>query len=313
MFASRDRLLVAAAYATLCVLWSTTWIGIKVGLHGAPPLIGAGVRFLLAGTCIAAFHAARGGSLRIPRELRGFIAVITVTWFAMPYALVYLGETEITSGLAAVLFSTLPLFSVVLADRLLPDEPLGATKLAGVALGIAGLVVVFHGGLGLRETTTRAVLAMIGVLVAPVFASLGQVLVKREGGRLPTALVLAWSMAAGGALLLTSGLIAGPRRLTLDGRTLGSIAYLAVAGSVAGFSLLFWLLSRITATSASLLNLVLPILALLEGWAIYDEDLNASLAVGSAIVASGIGLATLGARRAPVVQAGMTRLSRSRG
>jgi drug/metabolite transporter (DMT)-like permease len=296
--ASRDRLLVAVAYATLCILWSTTWIGIKVGLHGAPPLIGAGVRFLLAGACIAGFHVVRGGSLRIPRELRGFVAAITVTWFAIPYALVYLGETEITSGLTAVLFSTLPLFSVLLADRLLPDEPLSATKLAGVALGIGGLVVVFHGALGLRETTVTAVLAMAGVLVAPAFASFGQVLVKREGGRLPTALVLGWSMAGGGALLLASGLIAGPRYLTLDGRTLGSIAYLALAGSVFGFTLLFWLLSRITATSASLLNLVLPILALLEGWAIYDEELNASVAVGSAIVAAGIGLATLGSARA---------------
>jgi hypothetical protein len=70
--------------------------------------------------------------------------------------------------------------------------------------------------------------------------------------------------------------------LTIDGRTLGSIAYLAPAGSVAGFSLLYWLLAAITAASASLLNLVLPILALAEGWAVYGERLNFSLALGPA-------------------------------
>lgn len=97
-----------------------------------------------------------------------------------------------------------------------------------------------------------------------------------------------------------AGLAVGPRRLELDGRTLGSIAYLALAGSVAGFSLLYWLLTRITAVSASLLNLALPILALIEGWAVYGERLNLSLALGSAVVAAGIGLASVRLGGAPI-------------
>ena len=282
---------VAVGYVVLCFLWSTTWIAIKVGLHGAPPLIGAGIRFLLAGGCLAVFRLGDGGSFRVPREQRRFLAITALCVFGVPYALVYVGETEVTSGLAAVLFSTLPLFSALLAHRLLPEEPLNALKVGGIALGIGGLVVVFHGGLALHATAT-AILAMIGLLVAPVFSALGQVLAKREAGGLPTALLLAWAMSVGGSLLLVVGLAIGPRRLVLDGRTLGSIAYLALAGSVAGFSLLYWLLARITAVSASLLNLALPILALIEGWAVYGERLNLSLAVGSAIVAAGIALAS---------------------
>ncbi len=104
-------------------------------------------------------------------------------------------------------------------------------------------------------------------------------------------------MTLGGTLLLTVGLATGPRRLALDGRTLGSIAYLALAGSVAGFSLLYWLLQRISVVSVSLLNLVLPILALIEGWAVYGERLNLSLALGVLIVAAGIGLTSLGSLR----------------
>lgn len=287
---------VVLAYAALCLVWSTTWIGIKVGLHGAPPLIGAGLRFLLAGGGFAAFRLLTGASLRVPKEHRRFVAITAVTMFGAPYALVYLGETEITSGLAAVLFGTLPLFAALIADRLLPDEPLSAPKVAGIALGLGGLVVVFHGGLALRATTL-AVLAMVGVLVAPAFSAFGQVLGKREGGALPTSLLFAWSMSLGGALLLGAGLAFESRRLTLDGRTLGAIAYLALAGSALGFSLLFWLLRRIGAVSASLLNLVLPILALLEGWALYGEPLNLSLGLGSALVVAGIGLANVGALR----------------
>jgi len=232
----------------------------------------------------------------VPREQRRFVALTAVCTFGVPYALVYLGETEVTSGLAAVLFSTMPLYAALLARRFLPGEPMTRLRLVGILLGIAGLVVVFHGGLAIRAGTL-AVLAMVGVLAAPAFAAIGQVLARRNVGSLPIPLLLAWAMLGGGVLLLAAGVAFEPRRLTLDGRTLGSIAYLSVAGSVAGFSLLYWLVSRITLVSLSLLNLVLPILALVEGWAVYGESLNPSLAVGSAIVASGIGLASLGALR----------------
>jgi drug/metabolite transporter (DMT)-like permease len=293
---SRTAFAVAAAYVALCFLWSTTWIGIKVGLHGAPPLIGAGLRFLLAATCLGSVWLVRGASLRVPRAHRPFVALTAVCTFGIPYALVYLGETEVTSGLAAVLFSTMPLYAALLARRFLPGEPLTRLRLLGILLGIAGLVVVFHGGLAIRAGTL-AVLAMIGVLVAPAFAAIGQVLARRNIGSLPIPLLLAWAMAGGGALLLVAGLASEPRHLALDGRTLGSIAYLALAGSVAGFSLLYWLVARITLVSLSLLNLVLPILALVEGWAVYGESLNLSLALGSVVVASGIGLASLGSVR----------------
>jgi drug/metabolite transporter (DMT)-like permease len=297
-FRSYDEvpLAVPAAYVLLCFLWSTTWIGIKVGLHGAPPLIGAGLRFLLAASCLGSVWLARGGSLRVPRVHRRFVALTAVCTFGVPYALVYLGETEVTSGLAAVLFSTMPLYAALLARRFLPGEPLTRLRLLGILLGIAGLVVVFHGGLALRATTL-AVLAMIGVLAAPAFAATGQVLARRNVGALPVPVLLAWAMLGGGLLLLAAGLAFEPRHLELDGRTLGSIAYLAVAGSVAGFSLLYWLVARITVVSLSLLNLVLPILALVEGWAVYGESLNLSLALGSVVVASGIGLASLGSVR----------------
>src|SRR5579859_4867516 len=118
----RPGLAVVGAYLLLCFLWSTTWIGIKVGLHGAPPLIGAGIRFLVAGGCLAIVRVACGGSLHVGGGRRRFVGLTAVSVFCVPYALVYLGETKVTSGLAAVLFATLPLFAALLANRLLPDE-----------------------------------------------------------------------------------------------------------------------------------------------------------------------------------------------
>src|SRR5205807_7123794 len=101
------------------------------------------------------------GSLRLPRRHWRFVALTGVCVFCVPYALVYVGETEVTSGLAAVLFSTLPLFSALLSRRLLPDEPLDRLKVVGIVLGIGGLAIVLHGGLALRASAA-AVAAMTG-------------------------------------------------------------------------------------------------------------------------------------------------------
>ncbi len=136
---SRSGLVIAVAYASLWVVWSTTWIGIKVGLHGAPPLMGAGLRFLLAGACFAVFRLARDGSLRVPRPHWRFLILTAGSMFSVPYALVYLGETEVTSGLAAVLFATLPLFSALIADRFNSGAKVTVIGFAGVSAPAQGL------------------------------------------------------------------------------------------------------------------------------------------------------------------------------
>jgi drug/metabolite transporter (DMT)-like permease len=220
----------ALVYAVLLAIWSTTWIVIKVGLHGAPPLLGAGLRFVVAGLVVAGFQLAARRSLRLAPDHRRFVAVTSVFMFAVPYGLVYAGGTQVTAGLAAVLWSTLPLFAALIAARLLADEPLTPLKLAGIGVGIAGLAIVFHGGLGIRGGLL-GVLAMIGLVAAPASGALGRVVGRRDAQAMPRGLLLGWSMTAAGAALLLVGLAVGPRHIALDARTLGSIAYMALAGS----------------------------------------------------------------------------------
>jgi putative membrane protein PagO len=281
---------VAATYLVLVGVWSSTWVVIKIGLHGAPPLLGAGLRFVLAGAVLGAFRLATRRSLRVAREHRRFVGVTALTLFAIPYGLVYAGETQVTAGLTAVLWSSLPLFSALFASRLLGDEPLTALKVGGVCVGLAGLVVVFHGGLALTGGAL-APLAMAGLVAAPASGALGRVLGRRDGASLPRAVLLAWSMGLAGLALLAVGLAVEPRHVALDVRTLGSIAYLSLAGSVATFVLLFWLLGRVRAVSVATIDLTLPLLALLEGHLFYGEPLSASVAVGAAVVVAGLGLA----------------------
>jgi drug/metabolite transporter (DMT)-like permease len=170
---------VICVYAILLRVWSSTWLVIKVSLHGAPPLIGAGIRFCSAGAVLAAFRLVLRRPLRVERRHWHLVGITALSVFALPYGLVYAGETQVTAGLAAVLWSTLPLFSAVIASRLFGDEPLTRLKLVGIGTSLAGLVIVFHGALAARPGVL-GLLAMLGLLAAPASGAFGRVIGRRE-------------------------------------------------------------------------------------------------------------------------------------
>src|SRR3954447_19207697 len=103
-------------YALLVLIWSSTWVAIKIGLEDAPALLGAGIRFALAGALLLAFAAARRRALRTDALLALMLRLLP---FAMTYGLVYWCEQYIPSGLTAVLFGVMPLYTAVLAALLL--------------------------------------------------------------------------------------------------------------------------------------------------------------------------------------------------
>jgi len=286
---------IAIAFALVCLLPSTTWLGIKVGLEGTSPMVGAGLRFAVAGPCLIALALATRQSLVVPRRAWGHLAAVAVLMFAVPYALIYLGETRIASGLAAVLFGAAPLFVVLIADRARPREPLTATSLVGVLVGMVGLLVVFRGAMSVSSTALD-LLAMIGVLAAAVLTAALQVRSRHTATLLPISVFVAWGSTGAGVLLVAAGLALEDPRLAADGRTLGSIAYLGVTAAI-GFWCLFWLLGRIGAVYVSLHALVVPVLAVLWGAAFYDEPVTLALGVGAAVVCLGIGLVAGGGIR----------------
>jgi drug/metabolite transporter (DMT)-like permease len=287
---------VVCVYVVLLGVWSSTWIVIKAGLHGAPPLIGAGTRFLTAGLVLAAFQIVTRRPLRVERRHRRLVGITALSVFALPYGFVYTGETQVTAGLAAVLWSTLPLFSAVISSRLLTDEPLTRLKLIGIGTGLAGLVIIFHGNLGVHGGALGR-LALVGLVAAPASGAFGRVVGRRDAAALPRALLLAWAMGLAGLALLGAGLAVGPRHVALDARTLGAIAYLSLAGSVTTFVLLYWLLGKVRAVEAALIDLALPLLTLLGGWALYSEPLSVAVLLGAVVVVAGLGLATADAAR----------------
>ena len=293
-----SRAALVSLYALLVIIWSSTWVAIKFGLEDSPALLGAGLRFGLAGAVLLAFAAAQRRPLRTDWLL---VSVLAAMPFALAYGLVYWGEQYIPSGLAAVLFGVLPLYTGILAGIFLPEEPLRARLVLGVVIAIGGLALSFAESLNLGDEDL-ALAGAAALALAPLGASIGNVAQKLRARNLDAVTLNGWGMLAGGALLLGASAMGedwGELRLTPE--SVGSIVYLALIGSAVAFVGLTVLLRHLTAQAMSFLAMLLPFGALLFGAVLYDEALTWRALAGALLVA--IGLLIAQGRSAPTPEA----------
>lgn len=288
-------LYVALAYAAMCLIWGSTWMAIKVGLRGAPPMTSIAVRMVIATAIVALILRAR--RTVIPRDARFVRLGVFLGFFhvLLPYTFVYYGEQRISSGLAAVLYATLPIFVVLLARAQL-GNPLTVRKLLGVAAGLAGVAVIFSDNLRLGRAEAAGT-AMVMVSVAA--SAVGSVATKKwAGGYNPVAsLLIPFATSTVVAALLALAVEPGVS-LRFNAVTWLSIVYLAAAGSVAAFALFFWVMRHLDVTLVSYQTFIIPIVAVILGWVFLGERLSPRVGAGAALILAGISLTTfLAAKR----------------
>src|SRR5436305_8591715 len=237
---------VPLAWLTLCVVWSSTWLVIKIGLRDLPPISYAGIRFLVA--IIVLFGVSAGRVSLLPR--RGFdyllLAFTGVLMFAVNYGRLFWGELHVSSGLAAVLQATIPIFGMLSAHLMLPDEPLQLHILLGALLALGGVAIICERLLGFNGL--MAFWGGLGIIVGAAIAAFSNVLLKSRNMQLAPAMIAAWQMIFGAAPLLLIGVLVEGNPLKVHWNTVSILwlLYLSVIGSALTFLLLYWLLPRMT-------------------------------------------------------------------
>jgi drug/metabolite transporter (DMT)-like permease len=286
---------VAALYALICLIWGSTWLVIKIGLEGVPPFLAAGLRFALASCVLFALIAARGTKIRLNRD--GAIAVLSCggLGFTLSYACVYWAEQYLSSGLVAILYCTMPLFTALLSRFWTRSETLPARKVGGLLVAMAGTVVLFLRAHGLgAQNGPRAAVALVSVLAAAV----NLVAVKKYGRERNVFVLNAGGMAIGAAgLLALSAAFESHAALSWSRANVCAIVYLALVGSVAAFQSYYSLVKVMDATRLSLISLIFPIVAVLLGRAYLHEPIPARRWAGMALVLGGVALSILPAAR----------------
>src|SRR5438876_4797255 len=196
---------VPLAWLTLCVVWSSTWLVIKVGLRDLPPISYAAIRFIIA--VIVLFTVSLGRVRLLPRHAADYavLALTGVLMFAVNYGLLFWGELHVSSGLAAVLQATIPIFGMLSAHLMLPDEPLRLQKLLGAVLALGGVAMICERLLGFSGL--MAFWGGLGIVFGAAGAAFSNVLLKARVIQLAPAMIAAWQMIFGAAPLLVTGFI----------------------------------------------------------------------------------------------------------
>lgn len=288
-------------YTLTILIWGSTWLGIKFQLGTVEPVLSVAYRFTLATLILFLWCLARRLPLRFSRSEHLFIALQGVLLFALNYLLFYLAELQITSGLAAVVFSTIVVMNL-LNGRLFLGTPVELKVLLGGALGMVGLVLLFWPEMAAVNFSGPVLTGLLLSFAATYLASLGNIISARNQRlRLPVVQTNAFGMAYG-ALCMASLAIIGGTPLVIDWSLpyLVSLGYLALFGSVIAFGCYLSLVGRIGPGRAAYATLLFPVVALALSTIWEDYHWSSPAVCGILLILGGNYLAL--ARKKPLPQ-----------
>jgi drug/metabolite transporter (DMT)-like permease len=285
------RLAVAVAYAIVCVVWGSTYLFIKLGVGVMPPYLLGGVRFSLAGPVLLAVCLATGR--RMPRDLATFgrVTFVGVLLLVVGNGLLNFSEIHLSTGLAALLVTTFPIWNTLLGmtgrggERL---APLGWAGLLVALGGVAVLVKPFEGGV---ESSWTGVAA---VLLASLAWAAGTVYAKRRlRGVDPIAASAIETAMAGPMMLAVHLLFERGQPVAWGSQAWLAVGYLAVMGSLVGFTAFVFITSHMSSSKVGTYAYVNPVVAVLLGWVVLGEAVTARLAIGGITILGGLALVSV--------------------
>ena len=279
------------AFSTACAIWGTTFLFIRIGDDTTPPVWGAAVRLSLAALLLAALARLvrapwpRGAQLRAALWF-GFVD------FGVSLPLLYWGEQRVPSGMAAVMFGTIPLSTSVFA-RIAGLEPLRPRTIVASIAALAGVALMFSASIEGHYEPGR----LVAVALAALTASLAGVLLKRAPGGHPFA-TNAWAQGVGAIVCVAASRVLGETQAVPSGPAWIAIGYLAVVGSVIAFATFAWLLQHWPVTRTSFIAVVIPVVALGVGALVRHERPSFRALAGSILILGAVIAGLAGGRRA---------------
>lgn len=281
----------------LGTIWGSTWLFIKIGLEDLPPFTFAGIRFVISVVPLTIILLWQRKELPKDRESWALMIVTGLLIFALNYGLVFWGENYISSGLTAILYTTFPLFGLVMAHFMLPSEPITIRKLSGVLIGMAGVALIFSRQIQVHHE--MAIWGSVAIILASLGTSFANVQIKKRGGNLDPVVLTTVQMIVGLVPLLLIGFAVEGNPLDFNWTPMAwiSLLYLALIGSSLAFALLYWLIKNMEVTRTQLMPLLSTIIAVLLGAVTLGEQITWQTGAGGIAVLFGIAIATYRRRK----------------
>jgi drug/metabolite transporter (DMT)-like permease len=280
-----------AAFAVVCVVWGTTYLGIRIALETIPPFLLTGTRYTAAGLIMLAVAKLRGEV--IPRDFRT-LANLTFVGFCMVavgnLAVVW-AEQWVPSGMAALFVATAPFWMAIIEAFRRNGERVDLRGGTGMLIGFVGVaMLVTPGGSG-GALNLMFVLGALVIQVGSLGWQLGSAHAKYRMKSVPLMSSAALQMLSGGVIVSMVGLAIGEApRFVVTPRTFAALAYLTLFGSVLAYSAYVFALAHMRTTSTSLYAYVNPVVAVFLGWLILDEPLTWVSVLAMVVILGGVAL-----------------------
>lgn len=292
-----NKALVIAAFAALYIIWGSTYTAILIALESFPPLLLAGIRFLIAGSILYVYFRIKGEATPTLRSI-GQISVGGILMLFVGTGAVAWVEQYITSGLAAIIVASTPLWFVILDKREWHLNFRNRWVLAGLLIGFAGVLTLFADGASISFSGDRMKLISFFVLIVGTISwAVGSLYSKYRKIEGSTGMKAAFQMLSAGCCSIlastVSGEINGFDASAVSWSAIWAMVYLITMGSLVGFMAYVWLLTVRSATLVGTYAYVNPVVAVFLGWVVAGEIISALQVVALLVILGGVILVTL--------------------
>jgi drug/metabolite transporter (DMT)-like permease len=278
-----------AAWLIVCVVWGTTYLGIRIALETIPPALIGGIRYTIAGSVLAAIMLARGE--RLPARAHwGGLALLGFLMVVLGNGGVIWAEQWVPSGIAAVIVASTPFWSNGIESLLPGGDRLTSRTVAGLILGFAGILLLVWPDLTVGGAAGRRFLfGVLAIQMASIGWSIGSIYSRRHAREENALSASAVQMLLGGIMMLVIATVRSEwGSLVFSQRSAWAEIYLIVAGSLAGYSAYVYALKYLPMATVSLYAYINPVLAVLVGTAIANEPFGWRGVAASALVFGGV-------------------------
>jgi drug/metabolite transporter (DMT)-like permease len=290
MTTRRQKELALLAWIAVCLIWGTTYLGIRVSLESMPPALMGGLRWTIAGLLLAGIVLARGE--RLPQPSRwGGIVLMAFLLLGLGNGGVVFAEQWVTSGLAAVLVATSPFWMSGVEALLRDGERLRPASIVGLIVGFTGILVLVWPDLRLDGADRRMLAGVAALQIAALGWAVGSAFSKRHARHDNILGTTALQMLAGGLMMLAAGTALGEwQKLFFTTRTAAALAYLSTIGAIGGFVAYTYALRHLSVSFVSLYAYINPVIAVALGVLVLNEPFDSRMAIAAFLVFAGVAI-----------------------
>ncbi|MFM8740857.1 MAG: DMT family transporter [Cytophagales bacterium] len=282
------NILAYLALAAVCIIWGTTYLGLRIGVTQFPPFLFSIIRFLTAGPILILVVLLTRAAPWPDRKVLFNQAVSGLLMVTLGISMVGWAEMYISSGVAAIICSMMPIWTVLIYVFFTKDEQPNGLIVLGLVTGLTGIILIF--GEHLSEfSNSNYLLGIVLTFAANLCWAIGSIWIKKKNSNSNPFLNAGLQMLFGGIFLMPFTLLLDDySRINWTPSVVNSLAYMSLVGSVAAYTCYSYAIKKLPMTLVSLYAYINPIVAVLLGWLVLDEKLNLRIALAIVVTIAGI-------------------------